>query len=245
MSDKRPGEQSFNKAGKGIQARLLIQGDGDARNAFFKKFLLDVPDGGSINKSDILYPLYREGGIVFPYTPTMISQSSSANYDQYAPTHSNFQYNRYTNSTMGSIEMTFKLTSLTQEEFRYTAACIHFLKAVTKMHYGNKEESNFRGTPPPVLAFSYGGKQWWQDYPVVLSNVLVQANDEDPIVGFHGLAESDISKSDGDVHRNVKQSMMPIITSITISLLPHYRPIDTRDEFSFKDFATGQLLGRM
>jgi hypothetical protein len=223
---------------RGVQARLIIDSTTDGRRQFFSKYLM----GDSNDKNELLYPLYKEGGVVFPYMPTQVSQSHSASYQTFDPTHSNFQYNRYTNSSMSDIQLSVKFTAATQEEFRYTAAALHFLKTVTKMHYG--QDDQYRGTPPPVLRFSYGGRIWYQDLPVVLTDVTILIDESTPLVTLASLSPKDIDWEDG-LNDNVYKSALPLVSTVTLSLRPHFRPEQTRKEFNLKKFATGGLLGKM
>lgn len=236
-----------------IQAKLLIGASTTTRRIDY--MMRHMMSGGSRKTrnettSSLLGPLLRHGGIVFPYTPEMVQFGHTANYESFVPTHSNFQYNRYRNSTVNDIVLTASFTATTQEEFAYMLASFHFLKTVMKMNSGgniigkqNWTEDPNRGAPPPILQFSYGGPAWAQDVPVVLTTFDYQLTNNEQLVSVMGLSDEDMLT---EILRNtiVKDSMAPIRQIFTISLRPHYRPETTRTKFSVKEFGSGDLLRR-
>ena len=79
--------------------------------------------------------LSRTNGILFPYQPD-ITFSQSVNYSPYDMAHTNYTFNAYRNTPSPSIQMNAQFASVTDEEGRYTLACIHFLRSVSKMFFG-------------------------------------------------------------------------------------------------------------
>lgn len=106
-------------------------------------------------------------GVIFPYTPT-ISTNYSANYEQYDLIHSNYRGIFYKSSRVGDITIRGMFTAQDTTEANYLLAVIHFFRSVTKMFYG--QDTDLRGTPPPIcLLNGYGGYQF-SNHPVVVSS---------------------------------------------------------------------------
>ena len=118
----------------------------------------------------VLAPLAANGGtdgVIFPYTPT-ISTNYSANYEQYDLIHSNYRGLFYKSSRVGDISLRGTFTAQDTTEANYLLAVIHFFRSVTKMFYG--QDTDLRGTPPPIcLLNGFGGYQF-SDHPVVVSS---------------------------------------------------------------------------
>lgn len=116
----------------------------------------------------ILRPLISTGGVIFPYTPT-ISVAYNAKYDSQTLTHSNFNINNYTGSSVDQITITGDFTAQDTTEAAYMLAVIHFFRSATKMFYGKDQNPN-RGTPPPLLYLSGHGNYQFDNHPMVLTN---------------------------------------------------------------------------
>ena len=81
----------------------------------------------------ILNPLTQDGGVVFPYTPT-IQVSHNSNYGTYDVTGSVYQQNYYVNTPNPALSVTALFTCNTEEEARYTV--ILYFKTCTKLYFG-------------------------------------------------------------------------------------------------------------
>ena len=143
------------------------QGTGDWR---VKLRLAKGTNGGAnyfYNSNDpgILAPLAATDGIIFPYTPS-IQILYAADYNQYHPTHSNYQHYFYKGSKVGEVVMTATFTAQDTEEANYLLAVIHFLKSASKMFYGQDAE---RGSPPPLLFLTGLGDFQFNEAPCVIS----------------------------------------------------------------------------
>jgi hypothetical protein len=118
----------------------------------------------------VLAPLAADGGtdgVIFPYTPT-VSTTYSANYEQYDLIHSNYRGLFYKSSRVGDIQLRGIFTAQDTTEANYLLAVIHFFRSVTKMFYG--QDTDLRGTPPPIcLLNGFGGYQF-SNHPVVVSS---------------------------------------------------------------------------
>lgn len=113
----------------------------------------------------ILQPLYATDGIVFPYTPS-IQILYAAEYNQYQPTHSNYQNYFYKGSKVGEVVLTASFTAQDTEEANYLLAVVHFLKSASKMFYGQDQE---RGSPPPLLFLTGLGEYQFNEAPCLIS----------------------------------------------------------------------------
>ena len=130
------------------------------------------------DQAGILWPLQATDGIVFPYTPS-IQILYAADYNQYHPTHSNYQHYFYKGSKVGEVVMTATFTAQDTEEANYLLAVIHFLKSASKMFYGQDPQ---RGSPPPLLFLTGLGNYQFNEAPCVISQFnYVLPNDVDYI----------------------------------------------------------------
>ena len=103
--------------------------------------------------SNILRPLWKTRGLMFPYTPMIQVQHASINYGQYDLAHTNYDYFAYQRTSSPTATVTGVFGAHTQEEAEYMMAAIHFLRVVTKSNFGLQDDN--RGTPPPKLAITY------------------------------------------------------------------------------------------
>ena len=160
------------RAQSAVQQNREPQGTGDwrvkLRLASGAEYLYKQQEpgaGGLQNSAGILAPLIATDGIVFPYTPS-IQILYAAEYNQYQPTHSNYQNYFYKGSKVGEVVMTANFTAQDTEEANYLLAVIHFLKSATKMFYGQDQQ---RGSPPPLLFLTGLGEYQFNEAPCVIS----------------------------------------------------------------------------
>ena len=150
----------------------------------------------------ILAPLTETDGIIFPYTPSIDIQYR-ANYQEYSPTHSNYQHYFYQGSNVAAIQLSATFTAQDTMEAEYLLAVIHFLKSCSKMFYGNDAQ---RGSPPPLLYLSGLGEYQFNESPCVISEFNYNLpNDVNYI-----RARSKQIKRDGQL-----QYKKPLATSVT------------------------------
>ena len=88
-------------------------------------------------------PLRVHEGIMFPFTP-VINVNHTVDYTTYDLVHTNYQQNAYSRTRNPSIQVTGQFASQTPDEARYTLGVIHFLRVVTKMHFGSADK--YKGT---------------------------------------------------------------------------------------------------
>ena len=121
-------------------------------------------------KSPILKPLVSAGGLVFPYTPS-ISIQHSAQYDELAITHQNYQYLAYQNSKAEAITISGPFNVEDYVQAQYWIAALHFLRSATKMYTG---DTDFQGSPPPILYLNGYGDHVFKNVPVVIKSFNIE-----------------------------------------------------------------------
>jgi hypothetical protein len=160
-----------------------------------------------------------DGGIIFPYTP-IINSSMQVEYSTYNLTHTNYQQQAYSKTNNPQIQLTANFINQTPSETAYCVGVIHFLRVVTKMHWGANDSN--AGTPPPVLDFSAYGLYNFNKVPVVVQ-------------GFNVMYDDSVDYVPGPDNTQV-----PAIMTISIDLLPSYSP-QKQQQFSLQEFANGNL----
>ena len=110
--------------------------------------------------------IQKNGGILFPYTPT-ISVDNQASYSQQSPLHSNFPLYFYKNSSVGPISVTAKFTVQNEFEGAVLLGIIHLLRGLVKMKFGDDHDA---GSPPPVCRFDAYGDYMMHNVPVSIAS---------------------------------------------------------------------------
>jgi hypothetical protein len=110
--------------------------------------------------------LQKNGGILFPYTPT-ISMENQAQYSSQSPLHSNYPLYFYKNSSVGPITVSAKFTVQNEFEGAVLLGVIHMLRALTKMKFGDDPDA---GSPPPVCRFDAYGDYMMYNVPVSIAS---------------------------------------------------------------------------
>jgi hypothetical protein len=90
-----------------------------------------------------------------------------ANYSTAVLTHSNYSAHFYNNSDVSDITISGEFTVQSQEEGQYLMAAIYFLRASTKMFFG--QGANI-GNPPPILFLDGYGSHYFPHVPCVITN---------------------------------------------------------------------------
>lgn len=182
------------------------------------------PSGRISRVGGALAPLERtDFKVVFPYTPE-ISLTHSANYSEQNPTHSNYSYLFYQNSTVNDITILATFSARNAIDADYVLAVQHFFRSVTKMFYG---QDDIAGLPPVVCRLEGHGDLQFGYIPIV-------------ITGFTSQLPSDvdyISASDPSAGR------VPTMQTMTINARPLYSRSNITNNFSLTEFARGRLLG--
>jgi hypothetical protein len=117
-------------------------------------------------QNSIMAPLIETNGVIWPYTPS-IQVSHVANYSTAVLTHSNYSAHFYNNSDVNDITVSGEFTVQSVEEGQYLMAAIYFLRASTKMFFG---QGTNMGNPPPILFLDGYGSHYFPHVPCVVTN---------------------------------------------------------------------------
>lgn len=175
--------------------------------------------------------MYDTNGMMFPYTPT-IEWHQQVRYEELSYVHSNQDYYAYKNTPSTELTISGALTLQNQREGEYMIACMHFLRTVSKMYFGQAAAGSSTspgnaGMPPPVLLLSGYGDFMFNDLPViVLDHSYTLGNDVDYVT---------IQVAGGKVR-------LPSILNITVHLVVQHTAQDMRTKFDLDKFRTGQLM---
>lgn len=168
----------------------------------------------------VLSPLEKtDNKMIFPFTPT-IQLAHTANYSQITPTHTNYVFNAYQNSKVENIVITGDFAVENEEDAKYWVACLHFLRTMTKMFYG---ESNPLGNPPMVSRLNGYGKHVLNNIPVLIGNFSI---DLTPDVDYVPC------QVDGEIN------YAPTKSTVSVTCMPNYAR-RSHSRFNLNDFAKG------
>lgn len=200
---------------------------------------------GPRDSSNLLYPLYSTGGVLFPYTP-QITTGSVTEYDPTSFIHSNYGYNAYVRSYPKPISITAEFTAQSNDEALYLLAVIHFFRSVTKSYFGITPY-NKAGTPPPTLIFDYLGEYQFNNVPVVIKNFdyTYEANiDYVPVYTNEAIEYSPGKGVNLAIDSSNGYTYVPTHINVSLELDTQYIPIKLRNEFNLDEFRSGKLLGK-
>ena len=214
----------------------------------------------------ILGPLVATNGVIFPYTPA-ISVAYAAQYDPTTLTHTNYKFYSYNSSSVDQITLSCDFTAQDVFEANYLLAVIHFFRSVTKMFYG-QDENPKNGTPPP-LCYLYGlGAFQFDSHPLAVTNfTYALPTDVDYIrAGEISAPKSATSANSGKpgetrmamagiqpgatvappqfsgAYRVLEPTYVPTKIQISITAVPIMTRNMVSNDFSLKQYATGQLI---
>lgn len=219
----------------------------------------------------ILKPLKDTDGVIFPYLPT-VNVSYIANYDPQELTHSNYKAYQYRSSSVEQVQIAGDFTAQDTTEANYMLAVIHFFRSVTKMFYGQDQNPKPGTPPPLVFLYGLGDFQFNAHPLVVTSFNYSLPNDVDYIrasaptlaagVSTAGYTTASNSTSPTNIRlstsglttgataaspqfqtdSNSQPTYVPTKMQIQITALPMVTRNDISNNFSLKQYATGQLL---
>jgi len=200
---------------------------------------LTVPDVLKNPAGPILSPLIgstgTNGRMIFPFTPTIV-YSHTANYNTISPTHSNYPFYAYQNSQVDQIQITGDFFAENEADARYWIACVHFLRTMTKMFYGN---GDYLGNPPPLSRLNGYGKHVLNDIPVLITNFTVDLPadvDYIPCSVRAGFVDPSDYANSGDIN------YVPVQSTMTVQVVPNYARA-SHSQFNLKSFAAGRFVG--
>lgn len=118
----------------------------------------------------LLAPLKATSGVVWPYVP-QITITHNANYGSSSLTHSIYPQNYYNYSDVSDISISGEFTVQDVFEGQYLMAVIYFLRAATKMFFGNEQSPKIpTGNPPPLVFLNGYGKHYFPHIPCVITS---------------------------------------------------------------------------
>lgn len=199
---------------------------------------------GKNNSSNILQPLWKTDGLMFPYTPMIQVQHANVGYGQYDLAHTNYDYFAYQRTSSPSATVTGVFGAHTQEEAEYMMAAIHFLRVVTKSNFGASDPN--KGTPPPKLAFSAYGNAMFNRTPVYVRTVAFGLDQDVDYVPVRQRTpqEGGIVSGSEELDDMLKNSYVPLVLNLFIDIMVAPNPSQLRDEFNLEEFRTGKLLDK-
>ena len=194
------------------------------------------------NSSDnILQPLWKTRGLMFPYTPMIQVQHATVNYGSYDLAHTNYDYFAYQKTSSPSATVTGVFGAHTEEEAEYMMAAIHFLRTVTKSNFGASDPN--RGTPPPKLAFSAYGDAMFNRTPVYIRTVAFGLDQDVDYVPVRGISRRAVkTRGRNTLDKMLRDSYVPLVLNLFVDIMVAPNPSKLRDEFNLEQFRKGKLL---
>ena len=174
------------------------------KSAAAAKRILGDPKG-------LMGPIYDTAGMIFPYTPA-ITYNQTADYQAIQTTHANQDFHVFARRPATELTVDGAFTVQNQTEGVYAMACIHFLRSVTMMNFGQTDPN--AGTPPPVLIFDAYGPFVFFNLPVIVKSFNVTfPEDVDYVqVNTNGVTNTTTPGSPGTTvdNRIVGENLSPI-----------------------------------
>tara|TARA_R110002074_G_scaffold5413_11_gene26860 strand:+ start:4298 stop:5254 length:957 start_codon:yes stop_codon:yes gene_type:complete len=195
---------------------------------------ISIPNAIKDKNSPLLAPI--ADGFIFPYTPTIII-SHNANYNSVAPIHNNYPFFAYQNSQVDQLTIVGQFYVQNAIEAKYWTACLHFLRAMTKMDYG----SGSTGSPPPIAKLSGYGDYVFNNVPVVITNFTVDMPNEVDYIST-GTGTAGGNDPTGNTSGKSEFGWAPAESQFSLTVQPIYSR-DKQTKFSYGDFVKGSNLG--
>lgn len=158
---------------QGINPTGSLAGTATAAGENDWRVRISLADGAQIFYKDpasttnsIMSPLIETNGVIFPYTPS-ITVVHAANYTSQPLTHSNYTPQFFNNSDVNDITISGDFTVQSADEGQYLMACVYFLRAATKMFFGQGQNV---GNPPPVVFLDGYGSHYFPHVPCVVTS---------------------------------------------------------------------------
>jgi hypothetical protein len=196
---------------------------------------LSIP--ANFPNDSLLKPLVLTGGLVFPYTPTILIQHT-ANYNSLQPVHTNYPFYNYQNSQIEDIVITGDFFCENAKDAQYWVAMLHFLRAVTKMSYG---QSPNLGSPPPVIRLNGYGDFVFPNVPVVIRNFTVDLPADVDYIKTQVDGEVTVSRGTTSLD-GFNVGWAPVQSQVSITVVPVYSRAKV-SQFNLNTFINGGYLG--
>ena len=183
----------------------------------------------------LLRPLMSTGGMVFPFTPSIV-MAHTAHYTSNNPVHTNYTFNSFNYSTVDQIQINGDFFVSNGVEAEYWVAAVHYLRACTKMRYG--EGSTDAGAPPPVVLLNGYGDFVFKNVPVIIQSFNIDLQADIDYVSC-GLQKEALGDFDEGEYKSV--SWAPSQSQFTLMLTPQYSR-STVSQFNMNDFVRGAYV---
>lgn len=191
---------------------------------------ISLPASSTFRSSPLLQPLVRtDNSMIWPTTPN-ITLSHSATYNLLNLIHTNYAFPTYQHSQIDPIAIAGSFPVQSIEEGQYWIAAVHYLRSVSKMHYG---ETSDKGSPPPLVKLNGYGDFVFNNVPCVVTNFTVDLQNgvdyiKVPLMSNTGNTE--------------EFTYVPTDSTIQVQLQPTYSRQKV-SAFSFDAFVNGDLRG--
>jgi hypothetical protein len=187
---------------------------------------------------NILSPLHKTGGLLFPYTPAL-QIAGEARWTEHDLVHTNFDVLSYQRTPSATIGISGKFTVQNQREGQYAIAAIHFLRTITKMYYGDQESANANaaqnsgkdakaGLPPPVLRLRGYGDYMFPDLRCVVKGYSFNFDENMDLIDVPLPAGGNV--------------MLPPLFTLSITIGLQQSPRRVRKDFNLTDFRSGKTM---
>lgn len=153
-----------SQAGGSGSATGLAEEDWRVRISLPQDASFFYKQSGDANNIQLI--LQTTNGVIFPYTPS-ITVNQIARYSTSSPTHSNYAQVFYGSSDVSEINISGDFTVQNEKEGQYLLAVIYFLRACTKMFFG---QGDLAGNPPPIVFLDGYGAHYFPHVPCVITS---------------------------------------------------------------------------
>lgn len=204
-------------------------------------------------------PLLTTRGMLWPYQP-LITYQQEVLYSQMEMTHTNQDFYSYTRTPALKLTVEGEFTCQNELEGKYSLACIHFLRTVSKMWFGGSSEQAVerQGTPPPVLLFDAYGQYMFNNLPVIVTQFSVTLpKDVDyfpvPVEPTSNITNAPRAATEythifnpnrknlAPAGSSTGYAWLPVLFNISVQLTVQNTPRKLRT-FDMKSFSTGELI---
>lgn len=221
----------------------------------------------TIYGNGLIAPLRNTNGMVWMYQP-IISYQQGTTYTSIDLVHANTELYAYTRTNALRFTVDGKFSVQNQTEGVYALACIHFLRTVTKMWFGQNDTN--AGTPPPILYFDAYGDYMFNKLPVIVNEFTIGLPDD---VDYVPISQSYLSTqgttdSKGNANNTLGSTpltaqtiptttntnalsntnlsgnnvWLPAVFNISVTMTVQQTPSNLRSVFNLDQFRSGQLM---
>jgi hypothetical protein len=191
--------------------------------------------GSSPGETRSNFEIHGPTRLNFPYTPTT-SIINSANYGEYVTTHSNFQQRAFESHTNMEINITAPMIVRSVEEAEYVFNAALWIRSTMKMSWMKDKDP---GMPPPILRFNAHGI--YENVPCVIRDFTWNLDSDIDYLEIQD--PTTINNDTGETLSLSKMKTMriPVSNMFVLTLQVTHSPKSIRENFSVKDYLSGNL----